>query len=639
MNCIFCCVFLQEKYIDMFYLLLESILMYGKLDDNTNILVYTSTQFMNKIKQNHLFNAKKIKFEINDTYNNVDKACKSRLDLFNLLSITNYDKVLYLDTDILVKDDINKVFNVCKEDTLYALEEGEINSDSDYWGASLFGREIYNYNDKTAFSSGVLLFNNCEKIQDLFQKINEDISNRPRYFACYDQPYIVYNAFKYNLYNNKVLKSLVVCYDYNIYSDKVIHHFPGDPGNAQKKINPMTTFLDSLKKNDETSSELCMLGKKYFVDKTPCFGGHSYTPEYHKLLKNIKHNTNNILEIGIGNIPLMKPLVNESYIPGASLRMWRDYFPHANVIGCDILESVLFTEERIKTFITDQSNENSLNNLTHNIGKELDIIIDDGSHIQEHMVISFKTLWKTIRKGGLYIIEDIHLSFLDRIINLNKEFDFKDAECIKIYKGKYIPSDNFVVFQKSKMFDNRNQMIKYYYDKLSNPKILEVGVFKGGFLEYLVKECNISSIDAVDLFEGTTCSGDVDGNNLVYYDVGISYIELLEKYKHMQNIKVYKSNSITFLQTQKDNTYDIIYFDGDHSYEGVKNDLINGYNKIKNGGYIMGHDYEMNMKKANNMYNFGVKQAVDEFCIKYKQTIISKAYDGCVSFCIHINKN
>jgi hypothetical protein len=107
----------------------------------------------------------------------------------------------------------------------------------------------------------------------------------------------------------------------------------------------------------------------------------------------------------------------------------------------------------------------------------------------------------------------------------------------------------------------------------------------------------------------------------------------------MQNIKICKSSSITFLQNQQDNTYDIIYFDGDHSYEGVKNDLINGYNKIKNGGYIMGHDYEMNMKKVNHMYDFGVKQAVDEFCIKYKQTIISKAYDGCVSFCIRINKN
>jgi len=244
MNCIFCCVFNQEKYVDMFFLLLESIFIYGNLN-NTNILVYTSTVFMNKIKQSHLFNNEKIKFEINDTYNNIDKACKARLDLFNLPSIINYNKILYLDTDILVKDDINKVFNICEEDILYVLEEGEINSDRDFWGKSLFGNEINNYNDKTAFSSGILLFNNCEKIKDLFLKINEDILKRHHVF--HDQPHIVYNAFKYNLYNNKILKALAVNNDDNIYSDKVIHHFPGCPGVYEKKIETMTIFLNNIK--------------------------------------------------------------------------------------------------------------------------------------------------------------------------------------------------------------------------------------------------------------------------------------------------------------------------------------------------------------------------------------------------------
>ena len=84
-------------------------------------------------------------FQINDTYTNIDKACKARLDLFNLPSVKNYNKILYLDTDILVKDNINKVFNVCKKDILYVLEEGKINSNTDFWGRSLFGNEINKY--------------------------------------------------------------------------------------------------------------------------------------------------------------------------------------------------------------------------------------------------------------------------------------------------------------------------------------------------------------------------------------------------------------------------------------------------------------------------------------------------------------
>jgi hypothetical protein len=60
------------------------------------------------------------------------------------------------------------------------------------------------------------------------------------------------------------------------------------------------------------------------------------------------------------------------------------------------------------------------------------------------------------------------------------------------------------------------------------------------------------------------------------------------------------------------------------------------YKKIKKGGWIMGHDYEMNMNKAKTVYSFGVRKAVDEFCNTYKQTIYAKALDGCVSYAIQI---
>jgi lipopolysaccharide biosynthesis glycosyltransferase len=231
----------------MFYLLLESILIYGNLGDNTKILVYTSTIFMNIIKKSHLFNSEILDFEINDKYTDLKAACESRLDLFTLDSITKYNKIIYLDIDILVKDDINKVFDVCKKDILYVLEEGEIHDVSDYWGNTLFGDEVINYTDKTAFTSGILLFNNCANIKTLFNKIKEDIANRPYHFICYDQPYIVYNAFKYNLYDNNMLKLLVVNDDHNIHSDKVIHHFPGGPGNYYHKLVSMNTFLNSIK--------------------------------------------------------------------------------------------------------------------------------------------------------------------------------------------------------------------------------------------------------------------------------------------------------------------------------------------------------------------------------------------------------
>lgn len=252
MNCIFICVFAQDKYVELLFLLLESIYRYGNLNENTEILIYTSSQFAKIILNSNLY-CSKIKFEINDNYNNIELACKSRLDLFNLSSISKYNKVLYLDTDILIAKDINPVFDIIKEDVLYATEEGTI--ENECWGGSiLFNNELNNYTNKNAFSSGILLFNNCEQIKYLFQTIKDDIKNRPYNMATHDQPYIVYNAFKLGLYNNTDLNNYCINYNHaniscnNIISyNKVIHHYAGGPGYYIRKMDQMRQCLYILK--------------------------------------------------------------------------------------------------------------------------------------------------------------------------------------------------------------------------------------------------------------------------------------------------------------------------------------------------------------------------------------------------------
>lgn len=235
MNCIFICVFNNENYVKMALLLLESIHVYGNLNSETDILIYTSTQFMNMIKKSHLYNHKMI-FELNDTFNTIRLACRSRYNFFKLESARKYSKVLYIDTDVLIKNDISKVFNVVKEDILYVVEEGRINDYKrchagpsmcvgDYYGCTLFGRDINKYKDKTAFTSGILLFNNCEKIKQLFDDTIFLFNNSPVNFKLNDQPFLVYNAFKNNLYNNKILKAFCINMDNENCNNTVIHHF------------------------------------------------------------------------------------------------------------------------------------------------------------------------------------------------------------------------------------------------------------------------------------------------------------------------------------------------------------------------------------------------------------------------------
>jgi demethylmacrocin O-methyltransferase len=199
------------------------------------------------------------------------------------------------------------------------------------------------------------------------------------------------------------------------------------------------------------SSEHCILAIVHLVDKCPDVGKHTYTPYYDKILHNIRDKAKLVLEIGIGNIELMKGLTGEDYRPGASLRMWRDYFHNANVIGCDILDSVLFQEDRIHTLKTDQSNPVSLMSLMDfsiEFEKYADLIIDDGSHLEEHMATSFKYLWEFVKPGGgIYIIEDIDKGFFDRIRKLPTEFGFYDINTIEYNMGD-IFDDNFIAFIK-----------------------------------------------------------------------------------------------------------------------------------------------------------------------------------------------
>jgi len=424
MNCIFVCVFNQEKYVDMFFLFLESILIYGNLDDNTHILVYTSIPFMNIIKQSHLFN-EKIKFEINDTYNNIDKACKARLDLFNLHSITNYNKILYLDTDILVKDNINKVFDVCEEDFLYVLKEGELtNDDNWYGGVTLFGDEINNYSDKSAFSSGILLFNNCEKIKDLFNKINEDINKRPYNFDCFDQPYIVYNAFKYNLYNNKILKSLVVNNDDNIHSDKVIHHFPGGPGVYQHKIVNMTKFLDEIKDftiNDNINKAKAYIDTNLLPIIHNCgellegniFMLHhttNYTDVFLNKSKNISNlvlnkNIKNVMEIGFNSgFSTLLMLISNPYIQISCF----DLGEHKYTIPC---------YEKLKETFGDRINitlGDSIKTL-QDVNNIYDLIHIDGGHSIEVANRDIINSYRLSKQGTILIMDDYDFPNLHNI--------------------------------------------------------------------------------------------------------------------------------------------------------------------------------------------------------------------------------
>ena len=145
------------------------------------------------------------------------------------------------------------------------------------------------------------------------------------------------------------------------------------------------------------------LNKLALYNVTDKWGGHWYTQHYELYFKNIRKKKLNILEIGVGG----ESNPNEG---GASLRMWKEYFPNSYLYGIDIYDKSSLQEKRITIFKGSQADEDFLKKVCTKIS-DIDIIIDDGSHINEHVITSFETLFPFLKKGGYYAIEDIQTSY------------------------------------------------------------------------------------------------------------------------------------------------------------------------------------------------------------------------------------
>jgi hypothetical protein len=148
------------------------------------------------------------------------------------------------------------------------------------------------------------------------------------------------------------------------------------------------------------SSDLKSLATVYGTDK---WGSHWYAQHYEDHFRHLRNKRLNILEIGIGGY-------DDPKAGGGSLRMWRTYFPKARIFGIDICDKSCHDERRIKTFQGSQVDNGFLEKVVQQIGT-IDIVIDDGSHINEHIIHTFNFLFPRISSTGCYVIEDLQTSY------------------------------------------------------------------------------------------------------------------------------------------------------------------------------------------------------------------------------------
>jgi hypothetical protein len=139
---------------------------------------------------------------------------------------------------------------------------------------------------------------------------------------------------------------------------------------------------------------------------------HRYDRVYEPILKPFKYEPITLLEIGV--------------LRGASLSAWVEYFPNACVIGIDTFERVpaehvpILKHPRVSWWKCDSTQ-----------GApplpELDLVIDDGNHIQAAQQATFLAFMPLLKRGGVYFIEDF-LPFDGKYPQLQTRYPENTAE-------------------------------------------------------------------------------------------------------------------------------------------------------------------------------------------------------------------
>lgn len=139
------------------------------------------------------------------------------------------------------------------------------------------------------------------------------------------------------------------------------------------------------------------IAKFYGTDKSSEI--HNYCEKYEKYFPFDRLEPLKILEIGVWD--------------GKSLLTWKDYFPNSTVVGIDIMDRCSEYTNPAKNIWVEIGSQNDSNFLKNVINKwgPFDMILDDGSHMNDDVIFSFKHLIDYVKTGGVYVAEDTACSY------------------------------------------------------------------------------------------------------------------------------------------------------------------------------------------------------------------------------------
>ena len=159
-------------------------------------------------------------------------------------------------------------------------------------------------------------------------------------------------------------------------------------------------YVPNVGEVDLTELSLQGLADLYGSDKGTI--KHNYTRYYEYIIQDILDTAYG----GLHRKSACLSIVEAGVACGASLRMWGNYLPASQIIGYDI-------RPECKELCKDMGNvEICIEDLCKKgLAEEVDLFIDDASHIAEEMVAMFHNCFKNVAEGGYYVIEDLGCTY------------------------------------------------------------------------------------------------------------------------------------------------------------------------------------------------------------------------------------
>jgi hypothetical protein len=147
----------------------------------------------------------------------------------------------------------------------------------------------------------------------------------------------------------------------------------------------------------------------------------------------------------------------------------------AEIYGIDLGDFTDVNDDRIKTMIVNQeirtknSEWNGLTEMIDNFGGDFDIIIDDGGHSMEQQQVSLGFLFKFLKPGGIFVIEDLETSYKWGWAYNKTNTEYDTLSILKIFNNTNKIMSDFIT-DDEKIYLNQN-IDKIFIEKGNHSEI------------------------------------------------------------------------------------------------------------------------------------------------------------------------